>query len=91
MDLYRAIRELYAEKKRLEEAIASLEELVASKPGDAALKLEALWGKARRGRKSMPPAERRKVSQRMKNYWAQKQGRSSKPQGKSRGAGVSPS
>jgi len=82
MDLYKAIRELYAEKTRLEEAIASLEELVAAKSGAAVLKLEGLQGKKRRGRKSMPADERRAVSDRMKKYWAQRRARSARGAGK---------
>jgi hypothetical protein len=68
MDLYKAIRELYAEKKRLEEAIASLEELLESKLATESLNLDSL--RKRRGRKSMGPEERRMVSERMKKYWA---------------------
>jgi len=68
MDLFKAIRDLYAEKKRLEEAIASLEQLLEAK---AATETSHLAGvKQRRGRKSMGPEERRRVSERMKKYWA---------------------
>jgi hypothetical protein len=69
MDLYRAIRELREEKRRVEEAIASLEELVKSAGGIRSLDLDTLARK-RRGRRSMPPEERRDVSERMKKYWA---------------------
>jgi hypothetical protein len=66
MDLYKAIRDLYAEKERLERVIASLEELQRS-----GSELPApTTGKKRRGRKSMDPAERQQVSERMKRYWA---------------------
>lgn len=82
MDLYKAIRELYAEKKRLEEAIASLEELLVTKSGAALLKLEGLQRRNRRGRKSMPPDERREVSERMKKYWARRRSRPAKGTGK---------
>jgi len=68
MDLYKAIRELYAEKSRLEEAIASLEELLEAKAATDSLNLDIL--RKRRGRKSMGPEERRLVSERMKKYWA---------------------
>ncbi len=68
MDLYKAIRDLYAEKKRLEEAIASLEELLEAKAATENLNLDGL--RKRRGRKSMGPEERRIVSERMKKYWA---------------------
>ncbi len=61
MDIRKTIRELYEEKKRLDEVIASLEELQA----------KAVEGAAkRRGRKSMDAAGRQEVSRRMKKYWA---------------------
>ncbi len=72
MDLYKAIRDLYAEKKRLEEAIASLEELLEAKSATENLNLDGL--RKRRGRKSMGPEERRIVSERMKSYWASRRG-----------------
>ena len=64
MDLYKVIQDLNAEKEKLERVIASLEELqrlaVPPAPGNG----------QRGGRKSMGPEERRKVSERMKKYWA---------------------
>ncbi len=72
MDLNKTIRELYAEKKRLEEAIATLEGLLKS---SARVELVSAGGaefKGRRGRRSMPLEERRSVSERMKRYWAQR-------------------
>jgi hypothetical protein len=63
MDLYRAIRELYEEKKRLDQAIEYLEEL-QRRQATAPLELK------RRGRKSMDDDARREVSERMKKYWA---------------------
>jgi hypothetical protein len=65
MDLYKALQDLYAEKQKLERAIASLEEL--QRVGSLAGLPQA--GK-RRGRKSMDPAEREEVSRRMRKYWA---------------------
>ena len=82
MDLRNTIRELYEEKQRIEEAIASLEELLVTKSDAALLKLESLQGKRRRGRKSMPADERREVSDRMKKYWAQRRARSVKAAGR---------
>ena len=63
MDIAKALRELYNEKKRLDVAIASLEARIrgtglARKPA-----------KGRRGRKSMSAAERLEVSKRMTLYW----------------------
>jgi hypothetical protein len=66
MDLSKAIEELRQEKTKLERAIASLEDL--QRTGDAAT--ESLGSIKRRGRTSMPPEERREVSERMKRYWA---------------------
>ena len=62
MDVDKALRELYAEKKRLDRAITALEK-----------SLKVFAGKSpgtRRGRKGMGPEERLKVSQRMSAYWA---------------------
>jgi len=61
MDVYKAIRELQQEKRRLDALIASLES--TSKGGSGRR------GKTR-GRKSMGAAERKAVSQRMVAYWA---------------------
>ena len=64
MDIIKALRELHAERKRLNTVIASLEaQLTARKPA------AARKSPARRGRKSMSAAERVKVSKRMTLYW----------------------
>jgi hypothetical protein len=63
MDIYRALRELYEQKERLDKAIASLEQIQNTGVGDVKLS-------TRRGRKSMDEDERRQVSERMKKYWA---------------------
>lgn len=63
MDLNKTLRELYVEKKRLDAAIASLEarcQASAAKPAQ------------RRGRKTMTPEERSRVSERMSKYWRNK-------------------
>jgi hypothetical protein len=62
MDLYKTIGELRARKEQVERVIAQLEELQSVSVSGAPLK--------RRGRKSMGAKERAEVSQRMKNYWA---------------------
>jgi hypothetical protein len=67
MDLYKVIQNLNAEKEKLERVIASLEELQRFAGG--ALPPAPGSGK-RRGRGSMSPEERQKVSERMKKYWA---------------------
>jgi hypothetical protein len=63
MDIIKALRELHAERKRLNILIASLEaQSVARKRG-------APQTLGRRGRKSMSAAERLEVSRRMTMYW----------------------
>lgn len=71
MDLRTTIRELYEEKQRIEDAIASLEELLGAKgrPGAQAPDEQR---QERRGRKNMSAEERREVSSRMKRYWAKR-------------------
>jgi hypothetical protein len=66
MDLTKAIRELHAEKVRLEKIISSLEELLAGNAEPA-----VSTGK-RRGRKFMNSQARKEVSERMKKYWAER-------------------
>jgi hypothetical protein len=61
MDIIKTLRELYEEKRRLDAVIASLE---------ANLDAHAERSAKRRGRKSMSPQERLKVSRRMTRYWA---------------------
>ncbi len=71
MDLYKAIRELVEERKRIERIIASLEAMLER--GSVASKAKAvskLAEPARRGRKSMSAEERKQVSERMARYWA---------------------
>lgn len=65
MDIVKALRELYGEKKRLDAAIAALEARVkAARTGSTAAP-----AKGRRGRKSMSAEERLEVSRRMTLYW----------------------
>ncbi|MBZ5606923.1 MAG: hypothetical protein LAP38_01585 [Acidobacteriia bacterium] len=61
MDVHKTLRELHAERKRIDAAIASIEKRVKAAPARPPRK--------RRGRKSMSPEERRKVSERMSRYW----------------------
>jgi len=65
VDLLKAIRQLYEEREKLDQVIASLEELQKS-----ATHIEQGVLKKRRGRKSMDPQARKEVSERMKRYWA---------------------
>jgi hypothetical protein len=68
MDLYRIIRELAQERDRIQRIIDSLEEM---KPGGK-VSVRQEGAARRRGRKSMDPAARRQVSERMRLYWAQR-------------------
>jgi hypothetical protein len=65
MNINKAIRDLYAEKKRLDNVIASLEEMQHT----AAL-VNAAVPEKKRGRKAMDEQARQQVSDRMKRYWA---------------------
>jgi hypothetical protein len=67
MDYWAAIRHLQLEKQRLDKAIATLEALIQGVPGKPV---------SRRGRKGMPEEERKKVSERMKKYWASRRNHS---------------
>ena len=62
MNIHQAIKELLAEKERLDRAIAHLEGMQKQR-GDAAP------AQKRRGRKTMDAQARRQVSERMKRYW----------------------
>ncbi len=65
MDIVKALRELYNEKKRLDATIAALEARIKGANTGSAAKA----AKRRRGRKSMSAAERLEVSKRMTLYW----------------------
>lgn len=71
MDVVKALRELYTEKKRLDAAIALLEARLRAGQAGAAVKP----GARRRGRKSMSAAERLEVSKRMTLYWEARRAR----------------
>jgi len=60
MDVFKTLRELHEEKRRLDAAIAALESRVKAKQAGP---------RARRGRKSMSHEERLEVSRRMLKYW----------------------
>jgi hypothetical protein len=65
MDIVKALRELYSEKKRLDTAIATLEARIKAIRTGSPVKPP----KGRRGRKSMSAEERLEVSRRMTLYW----------------------
>ena len=64
MDLYKAIRTLHEEKKRLDKLIESITQMKAR-----GLPLRPAT-RSRRTRRKMTAAEKREVSDRMKRYWA---------------------
>ena len=73
MDVFKALRALYDERKKLDEVIASLEELQRSAERGEPIELVSPRKKrSKRGRKFMDEAARRDVSQRMKAYWAKR-------------------
>lgn len=81
MDLYKAIRELVEEKKRIDKLIAGLEAAQEKErlPVQNARVRPASSG--RRGRKGMSAEERREVSERMARYWAaRRQERTGQPE-----------
>ena len=67
MDYWAAIRQLHLEKDRLDKAIATLEALSQGSASESV---------SRRGRKDMGAEERKKVSERMKRYWASRRNHS---------------
>jgi hypothetical protein len=65
MDIVKALRDLHAEKKRLDLAISSLEARIKAANANSRAKPP----RGRRGRKSMSATERLEVSKRMTLYW----------------------
>jgi hypothetical protein len=78
MDLNKALRELYEEKRRLDRAIARAEAKLA-----ALSQPEQRSRRSRRGRKSMSPEERQQVSARMTAYWAARRAKKKQKNGDS--------
>ena len=72
VDLYKAISELFEEKKRLDRMIAALEATLAKNKTASKAKAGRQRAGKRRGRKSMSAEERKQVSERMARYWASK-------------------
>jgi hypothetical protein len=75
MDIVKALRDLYTEKKRLDAAIAVLEGRI--KAGQTGSKAKP--AKGRRGRKNMSAAERLEVSKRMTLYWEARRAQQGSP------------
>jgi hypothetical protein len=67
MGLKDGIQSLRAELERIKGAIVCLEQL---RDGTAEAQKSFVKTRDRRGRKFMPPEERKEVSARMKRYWA---------------------
>lgn len=76
MNIHQAIKELLAEKERLDRAIAHLEGMQKQRGDETP-------AKKRRGRKTMDAQARRQVSERMKRYWEAR--RKKKPDGENPG------
>ena len=73
MDLEAALRQLYAERARIEHVITLLEQLRGTDGTD--MSASAVRTGRRRGRRSMGAKERQEVSKRMKKYWAGRRSR----------------
>ena len=75
MDLTAIIRDLYAEREKLDRAISELEKVQQSSstegPGSS-IDSRRSPSIQRRGRKSMGEAERKEVSKRIKEYWSKR-------------------
>jgi hypothetical protein len=87
MDIIKALRELHAEKKRLDAVIASLEAHVMSKRKNVSVTKTP----GRRGRKSMSVTERLAVSKRMTIYWEARRAQLRDVQGEGQASSTSPS
>jgi len=79
MELSKVLRDLYAEKERLERTITLLEGLLTADPPE-------IPGAKRRGRHSMDAAERQEVSARMKRYWESRRNHDGGGHGQGKGA-----
>jgi hypothetical protein len=66
VDVFKALRALYEERQKLDQVIEALEEIQKDAESAAQLRQE------RRGRRSMDAEARRRVSERMRSYWARR-------------------
>ncbi len=73
MDLNKIIRELQDERKKLDQIVASLEQLKVNSG-------KTPQPEARRGRRSMDSDARQEVSKRMKRYWASRREDATSPE-----------
>jgi hypothetical protein len=67
MDTARLVRDLRAEKGRIERAIAALEALSSDSTGPQTTRIA---GANKAGRRKMSPAARKRISEIMKKRWA---------------------
>jgi hypothetical protein len=74
VDVFKALRALYEEREKLDHVIEALEEIQKNAESAAQLRQE------RRGRRSMDQEARRRVSERMRSYWARRKEREPAPE-----------
>jgi hypothetical protein len=72
VDVFKALRALYEERKKLDHVIESLEDLEKQAQEGREIVVVPQKPPSRRGRKSMDDEARQEVSQRMKAYWARR-------------------
>jgi hypothetical protein len=83
MNLTQVIRELKKERNRLDAVIRALESGLDSPPSAGV--------RSPRGRKSMEPAERAEVAERMRRYWAGRKAMAAMPVPNGNGTPMPPS
>jgi len=70
LDYGKVIKDLQAQRDKLDHVIATLEEIKRSEDKERSGPGSVPAPRSRRGRKTMAPDERLKISERMKQYWA---------------------
>jgi hypothetical protein len=70
MDTTRLIKDLRAEERRIERAIAALEALSSDSTGSQTTRTAGASRGAKTGRRKMSPAARKRISMMMKKRWA---------------------
>jgi hypothetical protein len=80
--LRRALQELQAERKQIDQQISAIESALASVGGKPRRGVGRPAKARKRGRKPMSAATRKAVSRRMKAYWAKRRAEAGKAQGK---------
>lgn len=72
MDIRRILSELITERERIDRAIAALQQLGDSSRTEAVKSVAVSGSRGRRGRRSMSPAARKRMSAMMKKRWAER-------------------